>query len=431
MTDINAAEFTKEMAESYTILVPPMVPVHEKLFFPMMNEWGYHIKMMENSGELVMRKGLKYCHNDTCYPAQICIGEMMDAIESGEYDTNKLAFIITQTGGGCRASNYIALMRKALNNAGYGHIPVISMNFSRNLEHSKGFTLTLSMLYRMFYFMYIGDLLVTLKNQCAPYELIPGETQRHMDRWIAEVPARFGRYKKFGYGDIKKCYREIVEDFASIPRRHEQKPKVGIVGEIFVKFSPYGNNELENFLTANGAEPVLGGLADFCMYCVKNGMIDFELYKSKMLKGLGMDAATHIMMAKQMDVIKTIRKYSDFHPSAYFGDVLKATKGFINNGVKMGEGWLLTGEMLEFCQSGIKNIVCAQPFGCLPNHIVGKGMIKGVKALYSDANIVPIDYDFSSTRTNQENRIKLMLANAYKNMTAQSTIGTHKSAVNE
>ncbi|MCD7797092.1 MAG: 2-hydroxyacyl-CoA dehydratase [Clostridiales bacterium] len=407
--------FTEDMVDDYTILVPPMFPIHEKLLIPIMNGWGYHLKMMENSGEEVRRKGLKYCHNDTCYPAQVVIGEMMDVIESGEYDIHKIAFLITQTGGGCRASNYISLMRKALQNAGYSYIPIISFNFKHSLEQS-GFKMPLLMLYRMLYCVYFGDLLMTLKNQCIPYEKEKGEAERRVDYWIDEIARRFAKEKNFSYIAIKKCYRNIVADFEKIPLEKAEKPKVGIVGEIFVKFSPYGNNELEKFLISNGAEPVLGGVADFCLYCVSNGVTDYKLYRKNAIKAFGMYLGLKILMKKQKDVINIVKKYSHFRSMPYFGDTMNASKEFISMGVKMGEGWLLTAEMLEFCSSGINNIICTQPFGCLPNHIVGKGIMKAAKEKYPDANIVAIDYDFSSTQTNQENRIKLMLANANKNL---------------
>lgn len=411
----NVTYFTKEMAKEYTILVPPIFPLHEDLLLSVMSDWGYKLKLMTNSGEDVMRKGLKYCHNDTCYPAQIVIGQMMDVIESGEYDVHKIAFLITQTGGGCRASNYIALMRKALSNAGYSFIPIISMNFNPRLENS-GFTMPLPMLYRMVYCALFGDLIMSLRNQSLPYEINKGETQALVEEYKKRIVKRFGKGKIFTYSTVKKYYKNIVKDFSKIKLSGENKVKVGIVGEIFVKFSPYGNNELEKFLIENGAEPVMGGVVDFCMYCISNGIHHAELYDEKKAVGLIMNIGTAVLAHKQKALIKAIKKYSSFQPMSTFKETEKAAKDFICLGVKMGEGWLLTGEMLELCNSGVKNIICTQPFGCLPNHIVGKGMIKGIKELHKDANIVSVDYDFSSTKTNQENRIRLMLANAYKNL---------------
>ena len=403
--------FTKEMAADYTILVPPMAPIHERLLLPLVNQWGYHLEMMTNDGLSVMRKGLAYCHNDTCYPAQVIIGEMMDCIESGRYDRHKLAFLITQTGGGCRASNYIALMRKALDNASYDDIPIISMSV-QGMEKS-GFRITLPMAWRMCYFAYIGDLLMTLKNQCALYEVNPGETDRLVDHWIEKILRLYPRGKRMSYRSLVRCFEQIVRDFEAVERKvPEKRVRVGIVGEIFVKFSPYGNNRLEEFLQKEGAEPVLGSLMDFLLYCVSNSEENYRLYGTGALKAFGARRLQNILCRVQKRMIRIIRENSSFSPMACFEDLLAVRENFISRGVKMGEGWLLTAEMLDFCREGVKNIICTQPFGCLPNHIIGKGMIKGVREKYPGANIVAIDYDFSNTKANQENRIKLMLANA-------------------
>lgn len=399
------------MAKDYTILVPPMFPIHERLLLPLVSQWGYKMEMMTNDGNAVMRKGLSYCHNDTCYPAQVVIGQMMDCIESGKYNPHKIAFLITQTGGGCRASNYISLMRKALNNAGYSYVPIISFNFKSDLEQSA-FKMTLPMIIRMGYFVYLGDLLMTLKNQVKPYEINKGETDRLVDEWINRIIEKYPRSKFMRYTELIHCYKEIIKSFKLIKAEKKPRKKVGIVGEIFVKFSPYGNNHLEDFLINEGAEPVLGGVCDFCLYCVSNSVIDSEFYGIKKLKGFGSKILLKIMCEMQKGMISIIKENSDFDTMPSFYDLMKARKDFISMGVKMGEGWLLTAEMLDFCEMGVKNIVCTQPFGCLPNHIIGKGMIKGVKEKFNDANIVAIDYDFSNTKANQENRLKLMLANA-------------------
>ena len=404
--------FTKEMVGEYTILVPPMFPIHERLLLPLVSEWGYNMKMITNDGPSVMCKGLNFCHNDTCYPAQVCIGEMIDCIESGEYDPHKIAFLITQTGGGCRASNYISLMRKALDNAGYNFVPIISLNFKADLEKSA-FKFTVPMLIRMGYFLLIGDLLMTLKNQIKPYETEKGAADAMVDKWIDEVIRRYPREKHMKYTDLIKCYREIIRDFKTIEtKKPEKRTRVGIVGEIFVKFSPYGNNHLEDFLIEEGAEPVLGGVLDFILYCVSNGVTDARLYGTKKLKAFGCKILTKVLCEMQKGLRSVIGEESNFNPMPSFYNLMKARDNFISMGVKMGEGWLLTAEMLDFCEEGVNNIVCTQPFGCLPNHIIGKGMIKGVREKFPNSNIVAIDYDFSNTKANQENRLKLMLANA-------------------
>ncbi len=404
--------FTKEMKKDYTILIPTMSPMHFELIAKIIDSYGYKTQVLNNSGNKVKECGLKYVHNDSCYPAILVIGQFIDALESGEYDPRKTALMITQTGGGCRASNYIALLRKALERAGFGYVPVISLNFA-GLESNPGFTVPLSMAHRMFYAVNYGDLLMLLLNQCKPYEITKGESEKLAHEWVAklakemETSSRIIDYKK-----VKENYAKIIADFARIPRRKEQKIKVGIVGEIFVKFSPLGNNNLEDFLISEGAETVMPGLLDFCLYCVYNGIVDEKLYGTGKLKALGSKILFKGLIKKQHDIIDAINLEGSFEPPASFSKTCTLTEGYMGLGAKMGEGWLLTAEMLELIEQGTTNIVCAQPFGCLPNHIVGKGVMKLIKEKNPDVNIVAIDYDPGATQINQENRIKLMLANA-------------------
>jgi predicted nucleotide-binding protein (sugar kinase/HSP70/actin superfamily) len=404
--------FTKEMKKDYTILIPTMLPMHFELIAKIIDSYGYKTQVLNNSGNKVKECGLKYVHNDSCYPAILVIGQFIDALESGEYDPHKTALMITQTGGGCRASNYIALLRKALERAGFGYVPVISLNFA-GLESNPGFTVPLSMAHRMFYAVNYGDLLMLLLNQCKPYEITKGESEKLAHEWVAklakemETSSRIIDYKK-----VKENYAKIIADFARIPRRKEQKVKVGIVGEIFVKFSPLGNNNLEDFLISEGAETVMPGLLDFCLYCVYNGIVDEQLYGTGKLKALGSKVLFKGLIKKQHDIIDAINLEGSFEPPASFSKTCTLTEGYMGLGAKMGEGWLLTAEMLELIEQGTTNIVCAQPFGCLPNHIVGKGVMKLIKEKNPDVNIVAIDYDPGATQINQENRIKLMLANA-------------------
>lgn len=405
--------YTEEMKKAgYTILFPTMLPVHFSLISKILNNYGYNTKLLTNMGEDIKEYGLKYVHNDTCYPAQLVIGQMLSAIESGEYDTHKLALLISQTGGGCRASNYIFLLRKALEKAGYGYIPVISFNVV-GLEKGSAFKLTLPMLYRMLYGVMYGDLMMCLQNQCRPYELNPGDTDRVTEAWTKRLADEMDG-KSVSYRKVKENYRAIIADYAAIPcDRSIPRPRVGIVGEIFVKFSPLGNNDLEKFLIQEGAEPVMPGLTDFCLYCVYNSVADAKLYGRGKIKSKGALLAYHFFVKKQRDLIRAIRESgTPFRPMSCFQDTLGLIDGFIGIGAKMGEGWLLTAEMLELIHSGAKSIVCTQPFGCLPNHIVGKGKMKPLKEAFPDVNIVAIDYDAGATKINQENRIKLMLANA-------------------
>ncbi len=403
--------FTKEMRDAgYTILVPTMLPRHFRMLARALNNYGYRLEVLDNTGRDTIDSGLRYVHNDTCYPAQIVIGQFIRALESGKYDPHKVALLFSQTGGGCRASNYISLLRKALARAGYGYVPTISLNFS-GLEKNPGFKLTLPMLRRMAYAILYGDMMMLLENQCRPYEVVPGESIRVSEELTLRLSDQLGRKKRLPYREIKRTFAEIVRAYAAIPRKGEQKLRVGIVGEIFVKFSPLANNSLEQFLIDEGAEPVVPGFLGFAQYCVYNGIVDGELY------GMGRRAqpilrfAHRFLLKKQNDMIAAVKENSDFTPLSDFEETRHLVKDCIGLGVKMGEGWLLPGEMLDLIHSGVKNIVCAQPFGCLPNHIVGKGMMRPIRERHPDANIVAVDYDAGATIINQQNRIKLMLAN--------------------
>ncbi|MGM9646576.1 MAG: 2-hydroxyglutaryl-CoA dehydratase [Eubacteriales bacterium] len=402
--------FTEEMRREYTILIPTMLPMHFKIIQSIFNTNGYKTVLLENMGDEVKQCGLKYVHNDTCYPALLVIGQFIDALNSGNYDPHKVALLITQTGGGCRASNYLSLLRKALAKAGYDYIPVLSLNFS-GLEKNPGFTFTLPMIFKAVYGVLFGDLLMLLHNQVRSYEKVPGTSQALCDAWTKKLEGMMGQ-KKISYQKVKKTYVEILKDFEAIERAPRNKVRVGIVGEIFVKFSPLGNNHLEDFLVSENAEVVLPGLMDFLLYCVYNGIVDHKLYGTGKLYATACRFIDKYLLKKQKDLIRIIKENSTFSPMTPFDHTRTLTKGYIGLGAKMGEGWLLTAEMLELIEQGVNNIVCTQPFGCLPNHIMGKGMMKPIKENHPGVNIVAIDYDPGATKINQENRIKLMLANA-------------------
>ena len=408
--------FTEEMKKDYTILVPTMLPTHFKLILNVMKNYGYKMELLENEGKAVIDNGLKYVHNDTCYPAQVVIGQLIDAIESGKYDIHKIALLISQTGGGCRASNYIHLLRKALEKAGYGFIPVISLNFSGLESEHTGFKITLPILLRMFYCIEIADLMMSLRNQCLPYEVNKGDTFKLEEEWFVKASEVLCK-PNVKHKDIKKLYKDIIVSFNNLELDRTRKVvKVGIVGEIFVKFSPLGNNDLEKFLYSEGAEVVMAGLLDFCLYCIYNNVLDYKLYKKNKKTAIVFDIVYKYILRIQIQHIRLIEKYSSFTAPTLFDEVVKLSKGYVGFGTKMGEGWLLTSEMLELIDKGVNNIICAQPFGCLPNHIVGKGMMKLIKENNLNANLVAIDYDASASKVNQENRIKLMLATARSNL---------------
>lgn len=405
------AVFTEEMRKTHTILVPNMLPMHFTMLIRIFEKYGYHCELLRTSGRQIADCGLKYVHNDTCYPALLVIGQFIDALQSGKYDTHKVALMLSQTGGGCRASNYIYLLRKALVKAGFGYVPVISFNLS-GLKDNPGFRFTLPMLRRMMYAVLYGDFLMLLKNQVRPYELHAGDAEALAEAWTARLTDGMMRRGAMSGRAVRGNYRRILADFSAVPCSAEEKVRVGIVGEIFVKFSPLGNNDLENFLVAEGAEPRMPGLLDFCLYCVYNGIMDHTLYGVRGAKALACRAAFRFLTAKQNEMIRIIRKESRFAPPTPFSHAIELVKDYIGLGAKMGEGWLLPAEMLELIDEGVPNIVCTQPFGCLPNHIMGKGMMKPLKERGENVNIVAIDYDPGATRINQENRIKLMLANA-------------------
>lgn len=405
--------FTKEMKEEYTILMPQMLPVHFGMFRQILELEGYKVDMLTTNHRGIIDEGLKYVHNDTCYPALLVIGQLIDAIKNGGYDEHKVALFITQTGGGCRASNYIHLLRKALEKAGLGFVPVISVNLS-GLEKNPGFSLTIPMLQKLIYAMMYGDLIVDVANQVRPYEVKAGSADRCIEVWERRLVRYFTRGKGMSKRAMRTIFRRIIKDFENIQVSGEQKVRVGVVGEIYVKFSSLGNNNLEQFLLQEGAEPVVPGLTDFMIFKIYNRIVDVDIYGGKWLKKVVCSAAKRYIENCKQEMINALNE-SRFRAPGTFEGMHELVKGYLGDGNKMGEGWLLTGEMLELIHQGVPNIVCTQPFGCLPNHIVGKGMIRKLKDDYPNSNIVAIDYDPGATKINQENRVKLMLANA-KNM---------------
>ena len=406
--------FTPDMKKTHKILIPNMAPVQFRLMAAIMEQAGYQCELLENCGSQVAELGLKYVHNDTCYPALLVIGQFLDALNSGKYDLDHTALIITQTGGGCRASNYIHLLRKALVKAGYGQIPVVSLNFS-GLEKDSGFPLTLTMIRRLLSVIHYGDLLVTLRAQTEPYEINKGETEAMQEKWIGRLRELFLQDRGWHGREVKANMPKIAADFASVPVKRVPKIKVGVVGEIYVKYSPLGNNDLEKFLASQDCEVNIPGLMGFVQYCVYNFSETARLYGGNVLT-LNASSLLLNIIGKTEKVMIDSLKANGYHAPMPFLELVKQADGVISTGTKMGECWLLTAEMVELVRTGYENIICAQPFGCLPNHICGKGVINRIRELYPTANITPIDYDPGATRVNQENRIKLMLAVARERM---------------
>ena len=404
-------EFTRAMRKTYKILFPNMCEIHFRILRNVFLNAGYDIELLTDSGQQVVDEGLKYVHNDTCYPALLTIGQMITALKSGRYDVNRVALMMSQTGGGCRASNYIHLLRKALEKAGFGQVPVISVNLS-GLERNSGFTITLGLLRRAMGALIYGDLMMLLRNQTRPYEANPGQTDALVARWVEDLSAMMRRGRGISRKAIRANLSAIVADFEALPLRPVRKTKVGVVGEIYAKYCPLANNNLEDFLAQQDCEVMVPALFGFFLFKVDNRLEDIKLYGGSRLKFAFVSWLYNFLEKMEGYLVDALSASSRYHTPARYRHVKELAGQLIGYGCKMGEGWFLTGEMLELIESGYGNIVCAQPFGCLPNHIVGKGMIRPIRERYPQANIVAVDYDASATRVNQENRIKLMLAMA-------------------
>ena len=403
-----SAKFTKKMKKEYVILAPDIFPSHMTLIREIFRMYGYNIEIMHYEGQKVIDVGLQYLHNDMCYPAICSIGQLLYAIKSGDYDPNKIALLQFQTGGGCRASNYIWLLRKALKNMGMEHIPVISLSFS-GMEKQCGFKLKPMMLIKGIISIAYGDLLMLLKNQILPYEQNEGETDAMIDKWNKKLVKQFRKNKGLYGKSFRRNINGIIDDFCSIPIKKSKKTKVGIVGEIYVKYSQFGNNGLENFLLSQNCEFMVPGVLGFIQYCFSGFETEKHYFgntKGKLLKKTAYRALNRI----EGIIVEALSSHPEIVAPCRFSDLEKLADKVLDRGVRMGEGWLLPAEMVELIEKGYKNIICAQPFGCLPNHIVGKGVIRSLKELYPNSNICPVDYDAGASKVNQENRIKLMLS---------------------
>ncbi|MBR1815394.1 MAG: 2-hydroxyacyl-CoA dehydratase [Lachnospiraceae bacterium] len=408
---INRVEFTQDMKD-YTILVPQMSPIHFSLVGPAFRQMGLNIVMLPDATKEVVDTGLKYVNNDACYPSLIVVGQLMYAINSGKYDVNKLAVIMTQTGGGCRATNYVGFIRRALAKAGYGQIPVIALSV-QGIEENSGFKYNLKTIKCALQAVIYGDLFMRVLYRTRPYEKVPGSADKLHRKW-EKICIKSIQDNGRGY---RKIINGIINDFDNLPLNEDVvKPRVGIVGEILVKFLPSANNHLVELLEAEGAEAVMPDLLDFFMYCFYNNNYKYEyLGKAKSTarkSNLGIWALEQLRKPMSDALAKSKR----FTPPVHISHLADYAKPIVSIGNQTGEGWFLTGEMVELIKSGASNIVCCQPFACLPNHIVGKGVIKSLRKAYPDANIVAIDYDPGASEVNQVNRIKLMLATARKNL---------------
>ena len=404
-------EFTREMfREGYTILAPKMSPLHFDLLEPLFKKYGFNLVMLSNESRSVIDTGRKYVNNDACYPSIITVGQLMEAVLSGKYDTNRLALAMSQTGGCCRASNYVGFIRRALDKAGLGHIPVISVN-ANGMEKNSGFKPPLPMILSAMRALVLGDLLMRCLYRVRPYEAVRGSADQLVSVWSQKcISFLTGSDRSLSYPAL--C-RALVNAFDALPLRDiPRKPRVGVVGEILVKYMPMANNHLVELLEQEGAEAVVPDLMDFFCYCVYGG--DFKhrylgrSWTSSATAQLGV-GALRALRRPAMEALESSRRFDTPLP---IEQIAQLAEPFLALGNQYGEGWFLTGEMAELLTCGVKNIVCIQPFACLPNHVVGKGVIKRLRMRYPEANIVALDYDPGASEANQLNRLKLMLSNA-------------------
>ncbi len=412
---ITRVAFTEEMRKDYTILCPQMSPIHFDILQPAFNACGYNFEVLNNDNKHSVDVGLKYVNNDACYPSLLVVGQIMEALLSGKYDLNKTAVIMSQTGGGCRATNYVGFIRRALKKAGMEQIPVISLNLG-GIETNPGFHMNADLLLRAAIGAQFGDIFMRCVYRMRPYEATPGSVDAVHAKWL-KVAQDFVTAKHMKLTKFNKLCKQIIKDFDQIPLKDIKKPRVGIVGEILVKFSPAGNNHLVELLESEGAEAVVPDLMDFMLYCFYN-----QIYKAEHLGtskkaartcALGIWAIENVL---RKAAVKEFKKSKHFTAPTPIKEIVSFAEPIVSIGNQTGEGWFLTGEMVELIHDGVPNIVCTQPFGCLPNHVVGKGVIKALRKSYPESNIVAIDYDPGASEVNQLNRIKLMLSTAQKNV---------------
>ena len=406
-------EFDTDMKQAgYTILAPQMSPIHFDYISPVFKKHGYNLVILDNDNRTAINTGLQYVNNDACYPSITVVGQIMEAVLSGRYDTDRLAIMMAQTGGCCRASNYVGFIRRALDKAGMSHIPVISLN-ANGMEKNSGFKPSLAMIRDAIRGIAYGDVLMRCLYATRPYEKVKGSANALHGKWREIcIDVLTNSKTKYKHRDV---FRGIVKDFDTLPIDESiKKPRVGIVGEILVKYMPLANNHLVELLEREGAQVVVPDMMDFFSYCLYG-----NLYKKEFLGG---SASSALLSKLGIKAIKLVRRQAvdALKQSKRFGipmdieDVAEKTKPFLSLGNLYGEGWFLTGEMIELLEGGTDNIVCIQPFACLPNHVVGKGVIKTLKKAYPKANIAAVDYDPGASEVNQLIRIKLMLSSAIK-----------------
>lgn len=406
--------FTKEMRrEGYTILMPQMSPIHFKYFEKIMNLMGYKAELLPETSKTSEEEGLRYINNDACYPTIVTLGQIIAALKSGKYDLDKVAIFMSQTGGGCRASNYVPLLRKALKDMGMSQVPVISFNVA-GTESAPGFKISVKMGERLAYAAIYGDLMMKCLYRTRPYEKVPGSAQALMDSWFDRIIVNCQNLVDF---EFRNNVIDIVKEFDALPLNEDvKKPRVGIVGEILVKYHPNANDNLVDLIEKEGGEAVVPSFVDFFEYGMLNKFFNYRYLSGKKTEMMVNRFVINKIERLRDIVRRACRRSERFTPDPHIEETAENASKIISIGNQCGEGWLLTGEMVELINSGVKNILCLQPFACLPNHVTGKGMIKALRNYDKEANIVAIDYDPGASNVNQLNRIKMMMSTAFKNL---------------
>ncbi|MGN0145457.1 MAG: 2-hydroxyglutaryl-CoA dehydratase, partial [Clostridium sp.] len=399
-------------------LCPQMSPIHFNIIQEAARASGYNIEVLPSIDHKAIEEGLKYVNNDACYPSIIVVGQMIEALKSGKYDVNNTSVIMSQTGGGCRATNYIGFLKLALKEAGFGQVPIISLN-AVGLGEQPGFKITPKMINRCLMALVYGDLLMRVLYRTRPYEKVKNSASKLYEKWneAAKRNVRNGSRREFS-----RNVKAIIKEFDELELLDIKKPKVGVVGEILVKFHPTANNDIVGTLEREGAEAVVPDLLDFFFYSAFDEDFKAKYLGGKKLKRNLYNCAIAFMESYRNTMRKYLAKSRRFSSPKHIKDLAAMASPILSLGNQTGEGWFLTAEMIELIESGTKNVVCLQPFACLPNHVTGKGMIKTLKERYSDSNIVAIDYDPGASNVNQLNRIKLMLSVAFKNLDKETEL---------
>ena len=425
--EVNKKIFTKDMKKDYTILMPQMAPIHFEFIESATRDSGYNVELLRDCTQHTVETGLKYVNNDACYPSILVTGQMIEALESGKYDLNRTALIMSQTGGGCRATNYIGFIRKALKDAGFENVPVISFNVV-GMEKMPGFKLTIPLIERLIKSCIYADLLQKMLTKNRAYEINKGETQKLFDSWMEKCKELVN---KSSMKQFKQSIYDIVDDFEKIELDTSiVKPKVGIVGEVLIKYHPFGNNFVADKLEEEGAEVILPDFMGFVKFIATHKITFNQLIKTDAVKAKLFKTAIKLIDLLEKPVVSALKKSKKgYLLPCNIWELEEKVNDILSIGNQTGEGWFLTAEMIEYIEHGIPNIVCVQPFACLPNHVVGKGVIKTIRSKFPEANISPIDYDPGASEANQTNRIKLLMTVAKDNLKKQQNI--NKSTLKE